>query len=485
MSIEDRLAAPLKAEPELCSLNMGSMNFGIFHAGAKITDWKYDWEKPYIEKTRESIVSNTFAQIEHFIEQLGKGCGTRFECECYDVGHLYTLAHYLDRKLLEPPLFVQTIFGILGGIGAHPEDLMHMRRTADRLFGNDYQWSILAAGRHQMTLTTIGATMGGNVRVGLEDSIYLGPGTLAKSNAEQVSKIRRILSELSLDVATPDEARAHAEAEGRRPGCVLSDDEPDPHEKAAASGCAKRSRPARPTHRASRATSAPISALSAAAMPACGPRLRSRRAIHRIDVAIVEADICGGGASGRNSGMVLSQWAKFAALKSFCGEAGALALGRAFGQSADGIEAFCRDKGIDAEFRRDGWIWGATCAKHVGSWKGIIESLGQERRGSVPGSDECRDCRTVRHRVVSCRHLRSDRCDSASGKACPRVAPSRAEQGRADLRKLCDDAARARRSRHGPHGTGQDDSPHRHPHDECLVGLDPRTRFGHSGDRQR
>jgi uncharacterized protein (DUF849 family) len=214
MSIEDRLAAPLKAEPELCSLNMGSMNFGIFHAGAKITDWKYDWEKPYIERTRESIVSNTFAQIEQFIERLGKGCGTRFECECYDVGHLYTLAHYLDRKMLEPPLFVQTIFGILGGIGPHPEDLMHMRRTADRLFGSDYQWSILAAGRHQMTLATIGASMGGNVRVGLEDSIYLGPGTLAKSNAEQVAKIRRILSELSLDIATPEEARAMLKLKG-------------------------------------------------------------------------------------------------------------------------------------------------------------------------------------------------------------------------------------------------------------------------------
>ena len=222
MSIEDRLAAPLKAQPELCSLNMGSMNFGIFHAGAKITEWKFDWEKPYIEKTRETIVSNTFAQIEHFIERLGKGCGTRFECECYDVGHLYTLAHYLDRKLLEPPLFVQTIFGILGGIGAHPEDLMHMRRTADRLFGNDYQWSILAAGRHQMTLITIGATMGGNVRVGLEDSIYLGPGTLAKSNAEQVAKIKRILSELSLDMATPAGGAPDAEAQGRRPGGLLT-----------------------------------------------------------------------------------------------------------------------------------------------------------------------------------------------------------------------------------------------------------------------
>lgn len=214
MSIEDRLAAPLMAQPELCSLNMGSMNFGIFNAGGKIKDWKYDWEKPYIEKTRDNVVSNTFAQIEAFIERLGKGCGTRFECECYDVGHLYTLAYYLEKKLLEPPLFVQTIFGVMGGIGTHPDDLMHMRRTADRLFGSDYQWSILAAGKHQMNMITMGAAMGGNVRVGLEDSIYLGPGTFAKSNAEQVSKIRRILTELSLDVATPAEARTMLKLKG-------------------------------------------------------------------------------------------------------------------------------------------------------------------------------------------------------------------------------------------------------------------------------
>ena len=214
MSMEDRLAAPLKAEPELCSLNMGSMNFGIFHVTEKIKDWKYDWEKPYVERTKDLIVSNTFAQIESFIRELGQGCGTRFECECYDVGHLYTLAHFLDRGLLEPPLFVQTIFGVLGGIGPHAEDLAHMRRTADRLFGKDYQWSILAAGRHQISLATVGATMGGNVRVGLEDSIYLGPGRLAKSNAEQVRKIRGILAELSLDVATPAEAREMLKLKG-------------------------------------------------------------------------------------------------------------------------------------------------------------------------------------------------------------------------------------------------------------------------------
>jgi uncharacterized protein (DUF849 family) len=214
MSMEDRLAAPLRAKPELCSLNMGSMNFGIYHVTEKITNWKHEWERAYVEKTRDLIVSNTFAQIERFIKELGDGCGTRFECECYDIGHLYTLANFLDRKMLQPPLFVQSIFGILGGIGAHPEDLMHARRTADRLFGKDYQWSILAAGRHQINLATIGATMGGNVRVGLEDSIYLGPGRLAKSNAEQVTKIRKILEELSLEIATPAEARQMLKLKG-------------------------------------------------------------------------------------------------------------------------------------------------------------------------------------------------------------------------------------------------------------------------------
>ena len=207
MSIEDRLAAPLRAKPEVCSLNMGSMNFGLFQIVDKVKEWKHPWEKPYLEKTRDNIVSNTFVQIERFLKDLGEAHGVRFECECYDVGHLYTLAHFLDRKLIKPPLFVQTIFGILGGIGPHPEDLQHMRRTADRLFGPDYQWSILAAGRHQMGLCTMGAMMGGNVRVGLEDSIYVGKGELAKSNADQVKKIRHILETLSLDIATPDEAR--------------------------------------------------------------------------------------------------------------------------------------------------------------------------------------------------------------------------------------------------------------------------------------
>ncbi|RLP25859.1 3-keto-5-aminohexanoate cleavage protein [Mesorhizobium sp. YM1C-6-2] len=207
MSLEERLEAAHAAQPELCSLNMGSMNFVLSQIVPKYSEWKYDWEKPYLEGTKQGIVSNTFEQIERIIVEVGQAYGTRFEFECYDVSHLYALAHFLDRKLLTPPLFVQTIFGLLGGIGADPEDMMHMRRTADRLFGGDYMWSILAAGKHQMGLCTMGAVMGGNVRVGLEDSLYLGKGQLAKSNAEQVAKIKRILGELSLDVATPDEAR--------------------------------------------------------------------------------------------------------------------------------------------------------------------------------------------------------------------------------------------------------------------------------------
>lgn len=208
MTLEERLEAAHAARPELCSLNMGSMNFGLYHIADKYKQWQQPWEKDYLEATRNGIVSNTFGQIERIIAEVGMRYGTKFEFECYDVSHLYTLAHFLDRKLLTPPLFVQTIFGLLGGIGADAEDLLHMRRTAERLFGNDFQWSILAAGRHQMNLCTMGAIMGGNVRVGLEDSLYIGKGRLASSNAEQVAKIRRIVEELSLEIATPDEARA-------------------------------------------------------------------------------------------------------------------------------------------------------------------------------------------------------------------------------------------------------------------------------------
>jgi uncharacterized protein (DUF849 family) len=214
MTVQERLAAPLIAKPEVCSLNMGSMNFGLFPALEKRKEWKYDWEPQYLEASRDFIFRNTFKDIEYSLKHLGDECGTRFEFECYDVGHLYNLAHFLDRKLVKPPLFVQTIFGILGGIGAEPENLLHMKRTADQLFGDQYLWSILGAGRHQMGLVTMGALMGGNVRVGLEDSIYVGKGRLAKSNAEQVAKIRRILEELSLEVATPAEARKMLQLKG-------------------------------------------------------------------------------------------------------------------------------------------------------------------------------------------------------------------------------------------------------------------------------
>src|ERR1700682_207209 len=207
MTVQERLAAPLAAKPEMCSLNMGSMNFGLFPLLSRYPTFKYDWEPKFLAPSRDFIFRNTFKDIEFILKELGEGCGTRFEFECYDVGHLYSLAHFLDRKLVKPPLFVQTIFGILGGIGADTENLVHMRHIANKLFGDAYQWSILGAGRHQMGLLTVGAQMGGNVRVGLEDSLYLGRGKLAESNADQVKKIRRILEELSLDVATPAEAR--------------------------------------------------------------------------------------------------------------------------------------------------------------------------------------------------------------------------------------------------------------------------------------
>jgi uncharacterized protein (DUF849 family) len=214
MSLDERLAAPLMAKPEMCSLNMGSMNFNIAPSAARVKSFKHAWEKPYLEGTTNYIFRNTFQDIEQVVERLGKAHGTRFEFECYDVGHLYNLAHMLDRKVVEPPLFTQTIFGILGGIGAEHRNLMFMKETADRLFGDAYVWSVLAAGRHQMPFVTMAAMMGGNVRVGLEDSLWIGKGQAATSNAQQVSKIRRILEDLSLEVATPAEARAMLKLKG-------------------------------------------------------------------------------------------------------------------------------------------------------------------------------------------------------------------------------------------------------------------------------
>ena len=209
MTLEERLAYPLQAKPEMCSLNMGSMNFSIHPVARKIDTWNYDWEQPYIEGMEDLIFRNTFRDIKHILKVLGEDCGTRFEFECYDVGHLYNLAHFVDEGLISGPLFIQCIFGILGGLGPDPENLFTMRSTADRLFGRgNYRFSVLGAGRHQMSMLTTGAAMGANVRVGLEDSLYLGKGQMARSCAEQVLKIGRILTELSLEIATPDEARA-------------------------------------------------------------------------------------------------------------------------------------------------------------------------------------------------------------------------------------------------------------------------------------
>ena len=207
MTVEERLAGPLRAEPEMTSLNMGSMNFALHPLANKYDTWKHDWEKPFLEASDDFIFRNTFRDIAYILQHLGEGCGTRFEHECYDIGHLYNLAHFVDKGLIKPPFLVQSIFGILGGIGSDMENVMFMKQTADRLFGDDYVWSLFAAGRNQMPFITQSAMLGGNVRVGLEDSLYIGKGKLAESNAEQVRKIRRILKELGLDVATPTEAR--------------------------------------------------------------------------------------------------------------------------------------------------------------------------------------------------------------------------------------------------------------------------------------
>ncbi|VVN89527.1 3-keto-5-aminohexanoate cleavage protein [Pseudomonas fluorescens] len=216
MTLAERLAYPLRAKPEMCSLNMGSMNFSIHPIAKKIESWQHEWEKPYVEGMEDLIFRNTFKDIKHIMQELGES-GTRFELECYDVGHLYNLAYFVDEGLIKPPFFIQSIYGVLGGLGPDPENLAMMRGVADRLFGrSSYEFSILGAGRHQMPLLTVGAIMGGHVRVGLEDSIYLGKGVKAKSNAEQVRKIRRILEELSYEIATPDEARQILGLKGAR-----------------------------------------------------------------------------------------------------------------------------------------------------------------------------------------------------------------------------------------------------------------------------
>lgn len=214
MTLEERLAAPLLLQPEMASLNMGSMNFGLFPLKKRYKDWQFEWEPKLLDATRDTVFQNTFANIEQIFESLGQGCGTRFEFECYDVGHIQTLAFYLREGLVTPPVFVQFVLGVLGGIDASPESLLHMKTTADRLLGDGVQFSVLSAGRMQISLATIGAILGGNVRVGLEDSLLIGKDRLASSNAEQVQKIRRIVEELGFEIATPDEARTMLQLKG-------------------------------------------------------------------------------------------------------------------------------------------------------------------------------------------------------------------------------------------------------------------------------
>lgn len=206
MTVEERMRPAATFKPELASLNMGSMNFGLYPMLNRFTEFKHAWEFEHLENSRDLVFKNTFRDIETILG-IGNANQTRFEFECYDISHLYNLAHFVDRGLAKPPFFIQSVFGLLGGIGAHPEDLMHMKRTADRLFGDDYQWSILGAGKNQIALASMGAAQGSNVRVGLEDSLWIGPGMLAESNAAQVSKMRQVLEGMSLEIASPEEAR--------------------------------------------------------------------------------------------------------------------------------------------------------------------------------------------------------------------------------------------------------------------------------------
>ena len=213
MSVAERMRPATTFKPEVASLNMGSMNFGLYPMLDRFPEFTHEWERQHLENSRDLVFKNTFKDIEAIL-RIGNENGTRFEFECYDISHLYNLAHFVDRGLAKGPLFIQSVFGLLGGIGAHPEDLMHMKRTADRLFGDQYRWSILGAGKNQIPLASMGAAQGANVRVGLEDSLWIGPGKLAQTNADQVTKIRQVLEGLSLEVATPDEAREILDLKG-------------------------------------------------------------------------------------------------------------------------------------------------------------------------------------------------------------------------------------------------------------------------------
>lgn len=208
MTLDERLAAPREAAPEMASLNMGTMNFALYPMAERITDWQHDWEQPFLEGSDDLVFKNTPRDIARILTELGLERGARFEFECYDLSHLYMLRHFADRSLIRAPYFIQFVFGVLGGMGADPENLTHMVRIADKLFGQDYIFSVLAAGRHQMPMAAQAAAMGGHVRVGLEDSLTIGRGTLARSNAEQVAKVRGIVEALGRTVVGPDEARA-------------------------------------------------------------------------------------------------------------------------------------------------------------------------------------------------------------------------------------------------------------------------------------
>ena len=214
MSVEERLQPALQLRPEVASLNMGSMNFGLYEMLGRYRDFKHDWEQPYLAQSDDRVFKNTFKDIAYILESCGDQ-GTRFEIECYDIGHLYTAAHFVDRGLIKPPMMIQSVFGIRGGIGADVEDLMHMKRTADRLFGDDYVWSVLGSGRSQIPLATAGIVVGGNARVGLEDSLWDGPGKLAQSNAAQVKRLVTVIEALSLEVATPAYAREALKLKGQ------------------------------------------------------------------------------------------------------------------------------------------------------------------------------------------------------------------------------------------------------------------------------
>ncbi len=214
MLVEERLRPAHQFKPEVASLNMGSMNFGLYGMLSRFKEFKHDWEQPYLAGSDDRVFRNTFRDIATILESCSDN-GTRFEIECYDIGHLYTAAHFIDRGLIKAPFLIQSVFGLLGGIGTHPEDVAHMKRTADRLFGNDYVWSVLGAGKNQIPIGTQSLALGGNVRVGLEDSLWDGPGQLAKTNADQVKRIRKVIEGLSLEVATPDEARKMLQLKGR------------------------------------------------------------------------------------------------------------------------------------------------------------------------------------------------------------------------------------------------------------------------------